>query len=82
MISNFLSRTPRKIRILVIFLLIFLLSYFLVRFFVIKPNKIPTDFLRAESEASLIAKEREKAKELVLTDHRGGEVRFETKYRR
>ncbi|MDI6717862.1 MAG: hypothetical protein QMD86_02380 [Patescibacteria group bacterium] len=48
-------RIPRKIRIFLVFLLIILTAVFIGRFFFVKLNGVPSDFLKARQEASLIA---------------------------
>lgn len=57
MIANFYLKIPRRIRVLIIFLLIVLVAYFIVRFLFVETRNIPPDFLRARQEASLIAQD-------------------------
>lgn len=57
MIANFYLRIPKRVRLLVLFLLIVLVAYFIVRFLFIETRNIPPDFLRARQEASLIAQD-------------------------
>ena len=57
MISNFYSKIPQRIRILILFIFIILLAYFVLRFLAVDVKNIPEDFLRARQEASLIAQD-------------------------
>ena len=62
MIGNFYSKSqrdafgiPRRIRILIVFIIIIFIAYFILRFLSAEPRNIPSDFLIARQEASLIA---------------------------
>ncbi len=57
MVTDFYFKIPRRIRVLIIFLLIVLVAYFIVRFLFVETRNIPPDFLRARQEASLIAQD-------------------------
>ena len=57
MITDFYFKIPRRIKILIIFLLIVLVAYFVVRFLFIETRNIPPEFLKARQEASLIAQD-------------------------
>ncbi len=57
MISNFYSKIPQRVRILILFIFIILLAYFVLRFLVVDVKNVPEDFLRARQEASLIAQD-------------------------
>jgi hypothetical protein len=57
MISNFYSKIPQRVRILILFIFIILLAYFVLRFLIVDVKNIPEDFLRARQEASLIAQD-------------------------
>lgn len=57
MISNFYFKIPKRFRVAVLFLLMLLLAYFFLRFIVAEPKKIPSDFLKARQEASLISRD-------------------------
>ena len=55
MIGNFYFKIPRRIRILIVFIIIIFIAYFVLRFLNAEPRNIPSDFLIARQEASLIA---------------------------
>ena len=55
MIGNFYFKIPRRIRILIVFIIIIFIAYFILRFLSAEPRNIPSDFLIARQEASLIA---------------------------
>ena len=55
MITTYYFKIPRRIRLLVLFILVILIAYFIVRFLPLEIRKIPKDFLKARQEASLIA---------------------------
>lgn len=55
MITDFYLKIPRRVRILVAFLIIILAAYFLIRFLFAETRNIPPDFLKARQQASLIA---------------------------
>src|SRR3989344_1554750 len=55
MLSNFYLKIPRKVRILIIFLVIITLCYFVIRFFFVQARNVPPDFLKARQEAASIA---------------------------
>ena len=55
MISSLYFKVPKKIRIFIFFLLIILIFYFVGSFIFMKTETIPSDFLSARQEASLIA---------------------------
>lgn len=55
MIGNFYFKIPRRIRILIVFIIIIFIAYFILRFLSAEPRNIPSDFLIARREASLIA---------------------------
>jgi len=57
MISNFYSKIPKRVRILILFIFIILLAYFVLRFLIVDIKNVPEDFLRARQEASLIAQD-------------------------
>ncbi|PIP92230.1 hypothetical protein COW77_01050, partial [Candidatus Wolfebacteria bacterium CG18_big_fil_WC_8_21_14_2_50_39_7] len=57
MISNFYSKIPKRVRILILFIFIILLAYFVLRFLIVDVKNVPEDFLRARQEASLIAQD-------------------------
>lgn len=57
MISAFYSKIPRRIRQLILFILIILAAYFILRFLFVDVKKIPSEFLQARQEASLIAQD-------------------------
>lgn len=57
MTTNLYLRIPRKIKILVAFIVIILVSFFVLRFLAIKTKNIPSDFLKARQEASIIAQD-------------------------
>ena len=57
MISNFYSKIPKRVRILILFIFIILLVYFVLRFLIVDVKNVPEDFLRARQEASLIAQD-------------------------
>ena len=55
MIGNFYFKIPRRIRLLIVFIIIIFIAYFVLRFLIVEPRNIPSDFLAARQEASLIA---------------------------
>lgn len=55
MISNFYFKIPRRLRIFIVFLLIVLAVYLIARIFFFDVKTVPSDFLKARQEASLIA---------------------------
>lgn len=55
MIGNFYFKIPRRIRLLIVFIIIIFIAYFILRFLNAEPRNIPSDFLAARQEASLIA---------------------------
>ena len=55
MIKKFYFGIPKKIRLFIIFLLIILAVYFIGRFIFAETHGIPTEFLKARQEASLVA---------------------------
>ncbi len=55
MIGNFYFKIPRRIRLLIVFIIIIFIAYFVLRFLNAEPRNIPSDFLAARQEASLIA---------------------------
>lgn len=55
MISKLYSNIPRKIKLFLFFLLIILVFYFIGRFIFVRTNNIPSDFLKARQEASVIS---------------------------
>lgn len=55
MIGNFYFSIPKKIRILIIFLLIIFSIYFVGRFFFVRVKTVPPEFFKARQEASIIA---------------------------
>lgn len=57
MITDLYSKTPKRIRLLILFIIILLLAYFVLRFLTVETKNVPEDFLRARQEASLIASE-------------------------
>jgi len=57
MISAFYSKIPKKVRLIILFLLIVLIVYFVLRFIGVSTRSVPEDFLRARGQASLIASE-------------------------
>ncbi|MDP3015265.1 MAG: hypothetical protein Q8N28_02545 [bacterium] len=57
MIGNFYFKIPRRIRLLIIFIIIIFTAYFILRFLNAEPRNIPSDFLAARQEASLIAQD-------------------------
>ncbi len=57
MISNLYFKVPKRVRLLILFIIIILLAYFVLRFWAIQPKNVPDDFLRARQEASLIAQQ-------------------------
>jgi len=57
MISELYLKIPRRIRILAIFLFIILLAFLLTRVLLVDSKSVPSDFLKARQQASLIAQE-------------------------
>ncbi len=57
MITNLYSKIPKRIRLLILFIIILLLAYFVLRFLMVELRNVPENFLRARQEASLIASE-------------------------
>lgn len=57
MITDLYFKTPKRIRLLILFIIILLLAYFVLRFLTVETRNVPEDFLRARQEASLIASE-------------------------
>ncbi len=57
MITDLYSKTPKRIRLLILFIIIILIGYFVLRFLTVETRNVPEDFLRARQEASLIASE-------------------------
>ncbi len=57
MISAFYSKIPRRIRLIILFLIIVLVAYFILRFVGMTPRSVPEDFLKARQQASVIALE-------------------------
>jgi hypothetical protein len=57
MITNLYSKTPKRVRLLILFIIIILLAYFVLRFLAVELKNVPEDFLKARQEASLIASE-------------------------
>ncbi|MBN2197767.1 hypothetical protein JW698_01015 [Candidatus Wolfebacteria bacterium] len=57
MISNFYSKTPKRIKLLILFIIIILIAYFVLRFLAIDLKEVPEEFLIARQEASIIASE-------------------------
>lgn len=55
MIGNFYFKIPRRIRLLIVFIIIIFIAYFVLRFLIVEPRNIPSDFLAARQKASLIA---------------------------
>ncbi len=53
---NSIYRIPRRIRIFILFIIIIFLAYFIVRLITPPSKNIPSDFLKAREEASLMAK--------------------------
>lgn len=53
---NSVYRIPRRIRIFILFIIIIFLAYFTVRLITPPSKNIPSDFLKAREEASLMAK--------------------------
>lgn len=56
-ISDLYLKIPRRIKILIAFILIILVAYFFVRIITPDPKNIPEEFLRAKQQSALIAKE-------------------------
>ncbi len=57
MIGNFYRKIPRRVKLLIVFLIIILLGYFVARFLFVDAKDVPEDFLQARQEASLIAQD-------------------------
>ncbi len=57
MIGNFYRKIPRRVRLLIVFLIIILIGYFVARFLFVDAKDVPDDFLQARQEASLIAQD-------------------------
>ncbi len=57
MIGNFYRKIPKRVRLLIVFIIIILIGYFVVRFLFVGAKDIPDDFLRARQEASLVAQD-------------------------
>ncbi len=57
MISNFYFKIPKRIRILIVFIIVIFVAYFILRFLNAEPRNIPSDFLIARQEASSIAQD-------------------------
>jgi len=57
MISAFYSKIPKRVRLIILFLLIILIVYFVLRFVGATPRTVPEEFLKARGQASLIASE-------------------------
>ncbi len=55
MVSNYYFKIPRKVRILIVFLVIIALCYFVIRFFFVSVRNVPPDFLKARQQAASIA---------------------------
>ncbi len=50
-------KVPRKVRIFVIFLVLIFLAYFVGRFLLAKTKTVPSEFMQARQEASLVAQD-------------------------
>ena len=50
-------KVPRKVRIFVIFLVLLFLAYFVGRFLLAKTKTVPSEFMQARQEASLVAQD-------------------------
>mgnify|MGYP001574009108 FL=1 len=57
MVSELYFKIPRRLRILVLFLLIVFASYFITRVFLGESKEVPREFLEARQQASVIAQE-------------------------
>jgi len=57
MITDLYSKIPKRVKLLILFIIILLLAYFVLRFLTVETKNVPEDFLRARQEASLIASE-------------------------
>ncbi|MEK7193876.1 MAG: hypothetical protein AAB651_00765 [Patescibacteria group bacterium] len=57
MITSLYFKIPRRLRILVLFLLIVFASYFITRVFLGESKEVPREFLEARQQASVIAQE-------------------------
>ena len=57
MITSLYFKIPRRLRILVLFLLIVFAAYFITRVFLGESKEVPREFLEARQQASVIAQE-------------------------
>ena len=57
MVSELYFKIPRRLRILVLFLLIVFAAYFITRVFLGESKEVPREFLEARQQASVIAQE-------------------------
>jgi hypothetical protein len=57
MISAFYSKIPRRVKLIILFLIIILIAYFVLRFVGTETRNVPPDFLNARQQASAIALE-------------------------
>ncbi len=57
MIGNLYFKVPKRIRILILFIVIVFIAYFILRFLSVEPKNVPADFLKARQDASLIAQD-------------------------
>ena len=55
--SELYLRVPRKVRLFVILLIMMFFAYFVGRFLLAKTKTVPTEFMQARQEASLIARD-------------------------
>ena len=57
MMRELYFKVPRKVRIFVIFLVLIFLAYFVGRFLLAKTKTVPSEFMQARQEASLVAQD-------------------------